>query len=58
MGRTTFETTALEPAEVAAAVAAWTKYARHQLSTEATKDAIIDGLLNGAPSSWRAGLAG
>ena len=46
MGRTTFETTALEPAEVAAAVAAWTKYARHQLSTEATRDAIVDGLLN------------
>jgi len=46
MGRTTFETAALAPAEVAAAVAAWTKYARHQLSTEATRDAIIDGLLN------------
>jgi hypothetical protein len=46
MGRTTFETAALAPAEVAAAIAAWTKYARHQLSTEATRDAIIDGLLN------------
>ena len=46
MGRTSFETAALAPTEVAAAVAAWTKYARHQLSTEATRDAIIDGLLN------------
>src|SRR3954469_23666019 len=46
MGRTTFETEAMAPAEVAAAVAAWTKYARHQLSTEATRNAIIDGLLN------------
>ena len=27
MGRTTFETAALAPAEIAAAVAAWTKYA-------------------------------
>ena len=45
MGRTTFETEAMAPAEVAAAVAAWTKYARHQLSTEATRNAIIDGLL-------------
>ena len=28
MGRTTFETEALAPTEVAAALAAWTKYAR------------------------------
>jgi hypothetical protein len=48
IGRTAFETEALAPAEVAAAVAAWTRYAQQRrLSREDTEGAIVAGLRNG-----------
>ena len=48
MGRTATETAALDPAEVATAVAAWARYAKKRgLSREDAKSALIGGLVEG-----------